>query len=252
MSGEHLSVSGGAVNDCHAEVVARRCLCEYLYKQLELHTEDSSAESILEPIKKGFKLKQGIQFHLYINTAPCGDARIFSPHEENESVDKHPNRRARGQLRTKIESGEGTIPVKSNEGIQTWDGVLMVRFSTFTIILARSEETPFSHTMYPKFQGQRLLTMSCSDKIARWNVLGVQGALLSHFIEPIYFHSIVLGSLLNPSHMYRAVCGRIENTIQGLPPPYRLNKPLMSLITSSEVRQPGKAPNYSVNWTIGL
>lgn len=121
-----MSQIGGALNDCHAEVVARRCLCEYLYKQLELHTEEKGAESILEPAKKGFKLKQGIQFHLYINTAPCGDARIFSPHEDNDSIDKHPNRRARGQLRTKIESGEGTIPVKSNEGIQTWDGVMMV------------------------------------------------------------------------------------------------------------------------------
>lgn len=121
-----MSVSGRALNDCHAEVVARRCLCMYLYQQLELHMEERGEESILEKSKMGYKLRDGIQFHLYINTAPCGDARIFSPHEENESVDKHPNRRARGQLRTKIESGEGTIPVKSSEGIQTWDGVLMV------------------------------------------------------------------------------------------------------------------------------
>ena len=87
-------------------------------------------------------VQDDVRFHLYINTAPCGDARIFSPHEpenvvngSDANVDRHPNRKARGQLRTKIESGEGTIPVKSSDGIQTWDGVM---------------------------QGARLLTMSCS------------------------------------------------------------------------------------------
>lgn len=39
-----------------------------------------------------YKLRDGIKFHLFINTAPCGDARIFSPHEDDIGVDKHPNR----------------------------------------------------------------------------------------------------------------------------------------------------------------
>lgn len=31
--------------------------------------------------QQGFQLKDNVQFHLYISTSPCGDARIFSPHE---------------------------------------------------------------------------------------------------------------------------------------------------------------------------
>ncbi|XP_037937105.1 double-stranded RNA-specific editase Adar-like isoform X2 [Teleopsis dalmanni] len=229
VSGEHMSVSGAVLNDSHAEIVSRRCLMKYLYAQLELQcTQTTANQSIFvrnqENGQYPYKLKSGVHFHLYINTAPCGDARIFSPHENDTGVDKHPNRKARGQLRTKIESGEGTIPVKSSDGIQTWDGVL---------------------------QGQRLLTMSCSDKIARWNIVGIQGSLLSSIIEPIYLHSIVLGSLLHPEHMYRAVCGRIEKSIQGLPPPYHLNKPRLALVTSAEPRNQAKAPNFGINWTIG-
>lgn len=168
-------------------------------------------------------MKSKYSFHLYINTAPCGDARIFAPHEEEaDQTDRHPNRQSRGLLRTKIESGEGTIPIKAGaDNIQTWDGVL---------------------------QGERLRTMSCSDKIARWNIIGLQGALLSHFMEPVYLESIVLGSLFSATHMYRAVCGRIEQTVQGLPPPFKLNQPKMNQGSSTESRQPQKAPTIAVNW----
>lgn len=133
VNGEHLSCYGAVLNDSHAEIVSRRCLMDFFYAQLELHTvaatvKDSIFAKPTQP-EQLYKIKAGIRFHLYINTAPCGDARIFSPHEDDMGVDKHPNRKARGQLRTKIESGEGTIPVKSSDGIQTWDGVMQVSFS---------------------------------------------------------------------------------------------------------------------------
>uniref|UniRef100_A0A3Q3KJB1 Adenosine deaminase RNA specific B1a n=1 Tax=Mastacembelus armatus TaxID=205130 RepID=A0A3Q3KJB1_9TELE len=228
INGEYMSDRGLALNDCHAEIVARRSLIRYLYSQLEhflSNNEEEHRKSIFTRCEQGFGLKENIQFHLYISTSPCGDARIFSPHEAGveDQGDRHPNRKARGQLRTKIESGEGTIPVRSSNTIQTWDGVL---------------------------QGERLLTMSCSDKMARWNVMGFQGSLMSYFTDPIYFSSIILGSLYHADHLSRAMYQRITE-IEHLPQSFHLNRPLLSGITNAEARQPGKAPNFSVNWTVG-
>lgn len=39
------------------------------------------------------------------------------------------------------------------------------------------------------------LSMSCSDKIAAWNVLGIQGALAARVLQPIYVHRVIIGEV---------------------------------------------------------
>lgn len=61
----------------------------------------------------------------------------------------------------------------------------------------------------------------------RWNVLGFQGSLMSYFTEPLYFSSIIVGSLYHAAHMSRAMYGRI-GPLEALPPGFCLNRPLLS------------------------
>jgi double stranded RNA-specific editase B len=110
INGGQLSMEGEALNDCHAEVLARRGLVSYLYDQLNIFNSNPS-DSIFESPSgsQNLKLKSDVLFHLYVSSAPCGDARIFTLNESLASPleDLHPNRQGRGALRTKIESGEG-------------------------------------------------------------------------------------------------------------------------------------------------
>lgn len=111
ISGEYISDQGLALNDCHGEIIARRSFLRFLYSQLDLCAEGYEEDSIFEKKENGlYGLRDNVEFHLYINTSPCGDARVFSPHEPviGES-DKHPGRRKRGLLRVKLENGEGNV-----------------------------------------------------------------------------------------------------------------------------------------------
>ena len=80
INGEMMSLNGQSLNDCHAEVIVRRCLVLWLYTQLEAalrQTGDPDCVLEKDEVREGgFKVKAGVTFHLFISTAPCGDARF--------------------------------------------------------------------------------------------------------------------------------------------------------------------------------
>ncbi|XP_040266870.1 double-stranded RNA-specific adenosine deaminase isoform X2 [Bufo bufo] len=236
VKGEELSLRGETVNDCHAEIISRRGFIRFLYDQLMKYNPDTPEDSIFEESEGVMlRVRPGVTFHLYISTAPCGDGALFDKScsdqpcadgdKQHYPLFENPKQ---GKLRTKVENGEGTIPVESSDIVPTWDGIQ---------------------------HGERLRTMSCSDKIMRWNVLGLQGAVLSHFIEPVYLSSVTLGYLFSQGHLSRAICCRMardgEAFQRQLPDLFVVNHPEVGRVSVYDShRQTGKTKESSVNWCL--
>ncbi|KAI5626846.1 adenosine deaminase domain-containing protein 1 [Silurus asotus] len=221
---QSLAPNGRILHDSHAVVTARRSLMRYLYRHLLLfysrnHSLEEKSVFQLDVNTKLLSLKSHITLHLYLNKMPKGAAQMPSHLRLNP---------------LSISAWE----VNNQIGLHvTVDGKV---FSVFSSTLDQS--------------GSHFISMSATDKITQWQVLGFQGALLSHFIEPIYVSSILIGdeSYSEPRGMEIAVNWRVDGITPKLPMYYCVYRPYISLVPSA-ITTDGHSTQktLSLNWSQG-
>lgn len=186
-----MRANGDIINDSHAEVMCRRGFIRYIYNEIKCSDKVSSIFHFDESSKK-FALNKNISFHLFSTHAPCGDASIFEIPVEHEDNDDIPTKKPKliSNIGTNDNIGDSillqTDEAKSQDN---FTGAKIVA-TNFNVPLDLMTQTKGLVRTKPG-RGDHTLSMSCSDKIAKWNVMGIQGALLHSLIgEPIYLESI--------------------------------------------------------------
>ncbi|KAF5894131.1 adenosine deaminase domain-containing protein 1 isoform X1, partial [Clarias magur] len=218
-----LAPRGRILHDSHAVVTARRSLLRYLYRHLLLFYSRNPAleeKSVfhLDERTKLLSLRREFTLNLYLNQLPKGAAQM-------------PSRLRLNPL--SISAWE----VNNQIGLHvTVDGKA---FSVFS-----SAHDP---------SGSRVISMSATDKITQWQVLGFQGALLSHFIEPICVNSILIGSeSCNDTRGMEVAVKRVDGVTSKLPMYYSVHQPHIILVPSVIPTDTHSTQTpLSLNWSQG-
>lgn len=213
---QQLSENGDILNDSHAEVVCRRAFLRFLMGQVRA-TKAPGGQSIFKYDEAGkrFKMDEGVRFHMFTTSTPCGDASIYST---NDNQDEPEAKRA-----------------KVSELPNGFTGAKLLFSEDVEDVMAQTE----GKLRIKPGKGDRTMSLSCSDKLARWSMMGLQGCMLSSILGPIYLSSVVLadGTPFNQTAMERALFARFTDADKHLSHPFKLHQPAV-IIASNKIRFP--------------
>lgn len=236
------------VRDSHAEILARRSFLRYLYQQLQCcYTEDGAGSIFWRAAGENrCRLRTGVSFHLYSSTVPCGNASLArwatqsgaptaaSP-EDDEGGAVFPRGHVQRPERALFSArGEGQLAALIKGPLMPMAGASAGEPEPEP----QRERQPVGHTVRASVSscdrrgtvppgcsavpagadgmacvaGGPRYSLSCSDKIARWQCLGVQGNLLMRFLAvPLYLQSCTFGRKFNRQRCERAMCCRLQD-----------------------------------------
>ena len=212
--------NGERVRDSHAEILARRSLQHYMYTQLE--RAQRGQESMFVRRQRStrsenhadvmmschpFTLCDNIFVHFYSSSVPCGNASIkrWAHPKRPTCYDMPPTKYPKEQHPPfhimQPDQGQVAMLVKRDGGT-----------------LSHEE---LSHACHPHIIAPGTApvccglgcTKTCSDKIAVWNAVGVQGCLLSCLVEPIYLTTCTIGRKFSLKTCQRALCCRMSGFV---------------------------------------
>ncbi|XP_066430789.1 adenosine deaminase domain-containing protein 1 [Eleutherodactylus coqui] len=222
--GQNTQTDGRTLHDSHAIISARRSLLRFFYRHLLLYYSGNSGmmmKSIFcrEAATDLLALKQNLNLCLYMNQLPKGAAQTNSHLRPNPfSLSAHENN---DQLSLHIS----------------------VENRNYPIAYFHCDTTA------------NISSMSPTDKLTKWEILGVQGALLSIFMQPVYISSILVGDVncTDTRGLERAIKRRVDDALTSrLPMFYLVHRPYISIVNAvNQTQAVAGNRTLSLNWSKG-